>query len=168
MVGTWVEEFYMWDDRVSSLKVQNFPLKSSYWYPGCQWEKEGCSPLPAGQQILQLCLSLLRPTQQTLIALLHGCSLLDGGVSVGYFPSAGWQGSHRAGLHPYTILRSKMLDGLFRVSCFSSKTGCVSPDYKLWDPRFLIMMMWARVQCLPFCKHPDQGEQNLFKDHWRQ
>ena len=97
MVGSWVEEFYVWDDHFSFLKVQNFPLKSSYWYPGCQWEKEGCSPLPAGQQLLQLCLSLLRPTEQTLIAPLHGCSLLDGGVSVGYLPSAGWQGSHRAG-----------------------------------------------------------------------
>lgn len=97
MVGTWVDEFYVRDDRVPSLKVQNFLVRSSYWNPGCQLEKEGCSPLPVGQQLLEHNLSLLSLTQQTVIVLLQGRSLLDGGVSVRDLAGAGWQGSHRAG-----------------------------------------------------------------------
>lgn len=48
----------------------------------------------------------------------------------------------------------------------SSKAGCVSPDYKLWRSSLFNNddASQGTVSAL-LLKHPDQEEQNLFKDH---
>lgn len=72
---------------VSQQLVQNVPC--------CQLGRQGCSPLPVGQQVLQCGLPLLGPSPCLLVPLLQGrCLLTRGGDSGSHLLCAGRGCSH--------------------------------------------------------------------------
>lgn len=166
LLATWLDVFYTRGSyyTLENRLAQDFLFKGGSWNPSSQLEKEGCSPLPGGQQALQYGLSLLGLTQGPLIFLLKCRNVLDGAASVSDLLGTGWESGHWAvqWLQSLTKILTRGQRSVVKVRHWETRPAFFCETHA--HPSFSLSRPQWHVKKMSACRFParhSEGEEEV-------